>query len=101
MSMKMASLAKLEANASGIARLICLLANKERVRILYRLAKSQGELSVTELAEGIAISRSALSQHLTKLRRGGAISVRRVGHNCLYRITDPRSAQLAIELVRF
>lgn len=39
--MKTASLAKLEANASDVARMLTVLANKERVRILCRLAKSQ------------------------------------------------------------
>jgi ArsR family transcriptional regulator, virulence genes transcriptional regulator len=99
--MKMASLAKLEANASSIARILSVLANKERIRILCRLARNQEELSIAELTEGIAISQSALSQHLTKLRKGGIISVRRAGHNSFYRLADPRAAQLAIALIRY
>ena len=58
--MKMASLAKLEANAPDIARTLSVLANKERVRILCCLAKRQEELSIAELTEGVAISQSAL-----------------------------------------
>ena len=98
--MKMASLAKLEANASDIARMLTVLANKERVRILCRLEKSQKELSIADLTDGIAISQSAFSQHLTKLRNGGIISMRRAGHNTFYRLADPRAAQLAIALIR-
>jgi len=98
--MKLASLAKLEPNASHIGRMLRVIANKERVRILCRLVKSQEELSIAELSEGIAISQSALSQHLTKLRKGGIISARRVGHNSFCRLADPRAAQLAIALVR-
>ena len=99
--MKMASLAKLEANAPNIARMLSVLANKERIRILCRLARNQEELSIAELTEGVAISQSALSQHLTKLRKGGIISVRRAGHNSFYRLADPRAAQLAIALIRY
>jgi DNA-binding transcriptional ArsR family regulator len=98
--MKMASLGKLEANAPNIARILSVLANKERIRILCRLAKKQEELSIAELSKGVAISQSALSQHLTKLRKGGIISVRRAGHNSFYRLADPRAAQLAIALIR-
>jgi ArsR family transcriptional regulator, virulence genes transcriptional regulator len=98
--MKMASLAKLEANAPNIARMLSMLANKERIRILCRLAKKQKELSIAELSEGVAISQSALSQHLAKLRNGGIVSVRRAGHNSFYRLSDPRAAQLAIALIR-
>jgi DNA-binding transcriptional ArsR family regulator len=98
--MKMASLATLEANAPNIARMLSMLANKERIRILCRLTKKRKELSIAELTEGVAISQSALSQHLTKLRKGGIISVRRAGHNSFYRLADPRAAQLAIALLR-
>jgi ArsR family transcriptional regulator, virulence genes transcriptional regulator len=98
--MKMASLATLEANAPNIARMLSMLANKERIRILCRLRKKRKELSIAELTEGVAISQSALSQHLTKLRKGGIISVRRAGHNSFYRLADPRAAQLAIALLR-
>lgn len=98
--MKMVSLAKLEANASNIARMLSVLANKERVRILCRLAKNQGELSIAELTEGVTISQSALSQHLAKLRKGGIVSVRRAGHNSFYRLADLRTAQLVIALIR-
>lgn len=62
--------------------------------------KKKEELSIAELTEGVAISQSALSQHLTKLRKGGIISVRRAGHNSFYRLADPRAAQLAIALIR-
>ena len=98
--MKMASLSALEANAADIAQMLGVLANKERIRILCRLANCQGELSVAELTEGVAISQSALSQHLTKLRKGGIISVRRAGHNSFYRLADPRAAQLAIAFIK-
>src|ERR1039457_7166216 len=98
--MTVAALAKLEANAPHIARMLKVFANEHRVRILCHLAASKKELSVAALADGIQISQSALSQHLMKLRKGGLIGARRAGHNSFYQLSDPRSAQLAIGLQR-
>jgi ArsR family transcriptional regulator, virulence genes transcriptional regulator len=96
--MRVAAIAKLEANAPNIARMLGLFANEHRVRILCQLASSKKELSFAALADGIQISQSALSQHLTKLREGGLIGARRAGHNSFYRLSDPRAAQLTIGL---
>jgi ArsR family transcriptional regulator len=100
-AMKLAALANLEANAPDIARMLSVLANKERVRILYRLASSKGELPTAALAAGTQISQSALSQHLTKLRKRGIISARRAGHNSFYRLADPRAEQIVNALPEF
>jgi DNA-binding transcriptional ArsR family regulator len=78
-AMKMTAIAKLEANAPDIARMLRVFANERRVRILCRLAASKEELSIAALAEGIQISQSALSQHLMKLRKGGLVVARRAG----------------------
>ncbi len=96
--MKKAALAKLEANAADIARMLRVFANERRICILYRIATSNEELSIAALADRTQISQSALSQHLKKLRKGGLIVARRAGHNLFYRIVDPRAAQLAIGL---
>jgi len=93
-----AGFAELEANAPAIARMLRGFANERRVRILCHLAASKKELSFAALADGIQISQSALSQHLTKLHMGGLIGVRRAGHNCFYRLADPRALQLATGL---
>lgn len=95
---KTEALAKLETNASDIARMLGVLANKERIRILCRLVASKKELSIAALAAGTHISQSALSQHLAKLRKGGIIFARRAGHNSFFRLADPRASQLAIGL---
>jgi DNA-binding transcriptional ArsR family regulator len=96
--MIVAALAKLEANAPDIARMLRVFANEHRVRILCHLAASKNELSFAALADGIKISQSALSQHLMKLRKGGLIDARRAGHNSFYRLADPRALQMAIGL---
>ena len=96
--MTVVALAKLEANAPDIARVLRVFANEHRVRILCHLAASKKEMSFAALADGIQISQSALSQHLMKLRKGGLIGVRRAGHNSFYRLADPRVLQLAFGL---
>jgi ArsR family transcriptional regulator, virulence genes transcriptional regulator len=96
--MIVAALAKLEANAPDVARTLLVFANEHRFRILCRLAANKKELSFTALADGIQISQSAHSQHLIKLRKGKVISTRRAGHNCFYRLSDPRALKLAIGL---
>jgi DNA-binding transcriptional ArsR family regulator len=96
--MRVAAIAKLEANAPDIARMLGLFANRHRARILCQLASSKKELSFTALAQDIQIGQSALSQHLMKLRKGGLIGARRAGHNSFYRLSDPRAMQLTIGL---
>jgi DNA-binding transcriptional ArsR family regulator len=98
--MIVAALAKLEANAPDVARVLRVLANEHRFRILCRLAASNKELSFAALADGIQISQSSLSQHLMRLRKGGLIGTRRAGHNCFYRLAEPRALKLAIGLQR-
>jgi DNA-binding transcriptional ArsR family regulator len=45
-----------------------------------------GERSVTELGRPLRISQSALSQHLSVLRRAGLVTRRRAGRQQLYRL---------------
>lgn len=93
--MKTARLDRLEVNATDIARMLRILANEQRVRIVCRLAASHEELPIAALGAGLKISQSALSQHLMKLRKGGLIASRRTGRNLLYRLNDTRAAQFA------
>ena len=92
------SLARLEAMAPDIAPVLRLLANEQRVRILWRLIASGGEVPVAALTAGLGISQSAQSQHLAKLRKGGLIAVRRAGQECLYRLADLKAARLVVGL---
>ena len=96
--MTVGALAKLEANAPDVARALRVFANEHRVRILFRLAASNKELSFAALADGNQICQSSLSQHLMKLRKGGLIGMRRADHNSFYRLADPRALKLAIGL---
>jgi len=48
------------------------------------------EVSVDQLSKIIGISESNTSQHLAILRHLKIVEIRRVNHNILYRLTDPR-----------
>ena len=70
-----------------------------RREILARLA-SLGEAPVGVIAETIAVSRPAVSQHLKVLKDAGIVSERRSGRERLYRINPDGlgRARAAIEV---
>jgi DNA-binding transcriptional ArsR family regulator len=73
-------------SAGRAATLLRLLGNENRLMILCQLA--DGELSVGQLQARIALSQSALSQHLALLREQGLVATRRAGQTIHYRIVD-------------
>jgi DNA-binding transcriptional ArsR family regulator len=82
------------AEASGFLR---LLANEKRLLLLCHLLE-RGEMDVTSLAEAVALSPSALSQHLGRLRADGLVGFRRDGQTLYYRVADPRAVRLLAAL---
>jgi DNA-binding transcriptional ArsR family regulator len=60
------------------------VAEPQRRRILDLLAG--GELSVTELVDGLGLSQPQVSKHLRVLREVGAVHVRGDGRRRLYRL---------------
>jgi DNA-binding transcriptional ArsR family regulator len=60
------------------------LADPTRRAIFERLRS--GPRSVGQLAEGLPVSRPAVSQHLRALREAGLVSERREGTRRLYRV---------------
>lgn len=69
------------------------MANKNRLMILCVLAE-QDELSVGGLNEKVPLSQSALSQHLSVLRKAGLVSTRRESQTIFYRLNDERAETL-------
>ncbi|WP_342238957.1 ArsR/SmtB family transcription factor [Inquilinus sp. OTU3971] len=69
------------------------LADPTRRAVFERLA--DGELSVTELKAGFAVSQPAISQHLAALRRAGLVAERRDGRFVYYRAAPEGLAPLA------
>lgn len=79
-------LAAMAEHAREAAQLLKALANEHRLLILCHLA--EGEKSVGELNERVALSQSALSQHLSVLRRDGLVKTRREAQTIYYRLAD-------------
>lgn len=62
-----------------LARYFYALKDILRLRILVALARSGGEMTVTELARTLAVSQPLVSFHLQPLRVQGLVNVRRAG----------------------
>lgn len=86
---KQTDLEKLQQSAGEAADMLKLLANESRLLILCQLAAA-GEMSVGELTDAVALSQSALSQHLARLRAENLVATRREAQTIHYRIADPR-----------
>lgn len=83
----------MEEQAKKIAELLKILANEHRLLALCALMK--GPLTVGEIHAFLPnITASALSQHLTQLKRGGILESEKRGMNVVYRIQDERVASL-------
>jgi DNA-binding transcriptional ArsR family regulator len=81
-----------EANAVRASAMLKALCNDRRLLILCHLA--MGEKSVGQLEQLVALSQSALSQHLARLRREKIVSTRRESQTIYYRISSPEAAAL-------
>jgi DNA-binding transcriptional ArsR family regulator len=73
------------------------LGHPARVRILEALR--EGERSVRDLQNELALDSSGASQHLLLLRRQGLLDSRKEGTSVYYRVKDPRTFQL-LEVAR-
>ena len=71
---------------TSAARAVEVLADGTRRALVERLAA--GPLSVSELADGLPVTRSAVSQHLSVLHGAGLVSHQRHGRRHVYRV-DP------------
>lgn len=86
----------MQANAGAAVDVLRALSHETRLMVLCQLG--QGEMSVGELNDAVALSQSALSQHLAKLRAEGLVATRREGQTIFYRIADERVVQLITAL---
>ncbi|MDR5902054.1 ArsR/SmtB family transcription factor [Halomonas icarae] len=90
----------IEAGSGAIDRATALLkamANDNRLRILCLL--DAGEMSVTELNGHLALSQSALSQHLAILRREELVSTRRSSQTIYYSLQGDSVRSIIATLV--
>lgn len=88
------SLEQMQQHAFDAAALLKALGNEHRLMILCTLA--QHELSVGELNQQVALSQSALSQHLGQLRASGLVSTRKEAQTVYYRL----EGEAAIKVIK-
>lgn len=93
---KVPDIREMESHASEAAQLLKALANEHRLLILCHLA--EGEKSVGELNERVALSQSALSQHLSVLRRDGLVETRRQAQTIYYRLANGPATRVVATL---
>ncbi len=86
------NLDKLEEQSEKASALLKALANEKRLMIVCILSKS--EKNVGELEQVIGLSQSALSQHLSRLRRDGIVDTRREAQTIFYSLRDPAVPKL-------
>ena len=65
------------------ANLLFMLANPKRLHMMKILVN--GEIAVTDLADAVNLSQSAISQHLAKFRAANIVATRRSAQNIYYR----------------
>jgi DNA-binding transcriptional ArsR family regulator len=73
------------------------LADAKRLMILHELR--DGEMSVGQLASGLDLPQSNVSQHLAILRERGIVTTRREGTTIYYKLANPKIGE-ACDLVR-
>jgi len=81
------------------ARTFAALADPTRRAVFERLA--DGPRAVSELADGLPVSRPAVSQHLKVLKEAGLVSDRPEGARRVYQIDPAGLGQIRAWLDRF
>jgi DNA-binding transcriptional ArsR family regulator len=81
-------------DADVMARVLKILANPERLKMLCRMGMSDMDNglrpTVGEMVELTGLSQSRVSQHLALLRESGVVAPQREGQTVRYRLVDPR-----------
>lgn len=83
------------AQLSVAAGVFQLLSDPTRLHLLWVLAHREAD--VTELTDACAASRTAVSQHLAKLRLAGLVESRKQSRHAVYRLRDGHLRRLVLE----
>lgn len=76
----------MNAQSETASHMLKAIANPQRLRILCLLV--EGECTVSQLNEQVALSQSALSQHLAVLRQKSLVATRKQAQTVYYRVSD-------------
>jgi DNA-binding transcriptional ArsR family regulator len=80
-----------------IVEVFRMLADATRIQVLWAL--TEGESSVTELAEMVGKPAPSVSQHLAKLRMARLVRTRREGTTIFYSLENEHVRQLVVDAV--
>lgn len=86
------SVEDLKPHAESAAALLKALANEQRLMIVCNLL--EGSLSVSEINERVALSQSALSQHLAVLREVNIVTTTREAQSIRYALPEGAATQI-------
>ncbi len=86
--------------AEELSKLFTLLSHPDRIRIIEELA-THGERDVQSLSEGLKISQSRVSQHLSSMRAMRIVSERREGKRHIYHVERPELASWILQGIDF
>lgn len=87
----------MQEGAAQAAALLRAVGNEHRLLVLCLLLARE-EMTVGGLLEQVALSPSALSQHLARMRDEGLVAYRREAQTLYYRIANPDVARLIATL---
>jgi DNA-binding transcriptional ArsR family regulator len=85
--MKNSELKGFSEHSQQLSRILKVIAHPARLLILSNLR--EGEKTVGQLIEFLGMPQAMVSQHLSALRAGGAVSARRSGRLVYYSISNP------------
>ncbi len=86
----------IKVHAQSAADFLKMMAHPERLMVLCQLI--QGEVGVGQLQQNSTLSQSALSQHLTVLRKHHLVECRKSSQQVFYSLADSRAAQIIVNL---
>jgi len=89
---------RLLTNAREAERYLKVMSNRNRLMVLCVLREK--ERSVSEINQMVALSQSALSQHLAILRDNNFVSTRKVSQVVYYQIADSNVSELIDSLYK-
>ncbi|RAO78280.1 ArsR family transcriptional regulator [Dyella jiangningensis] len=86
----------MQRHADEAVAILKAMGSPNRLMLLCELL--EGERSVNDLATSLDLAQSAVSQHLSLLRRDGLVAGRREGQSIYYVISDERVHALMAKL---
>lgn len=95
-AMELVEIKKIYDAASDMERILRIMSNRYRIMVICKLMEE--EKCVTDLNEGLNITQSALSQHLSLLRSAGLVNTRRDKQTIYYSIKDEKLKDLMMAL---